>query len=79
MMGETVANKEQEIIQKIRNIPLSEDTATPQVTSCVGNVSIQMSEFLKGASAVSLAVDVSTKFCDISHCILFVLLMNMVN
>ena len=63
---------ETKVIAKLEAIPLSADTATRRVTSCVSNIDNQLREVLQKSEAMSLAIDESTDISDVAQLCIFV-------
>ena len=72
IVEEIADGKETKLIRKIDDIPLSADTATRRISSCIFNVNEQISYDAAGSDAIAIAVDESTDVRDIAQCCIFV-------
>ena len=63
---------ETKVITKLESIPLSADTATRRVTSCISDINNQLREVLQISEAISLAIDESTDICSVAQLCIFV-------
>ena len=60
------------LIQSIKSIPLSHDSATRRIENCIENVNQQLICSLKIAEAISIVIDESTDIQDVVQCSIFV-------
>lgn len=64
-------SEDQNLITKLKTVPLSADTATRRVSSCIADIDQQISDKMKKFLAISIAVDESTDIRDIAQCCIF--------
>ena len=72
IVEEIADGKETKLIRKIDDIPLSADTATHRISSCIFNVNEQIYYDPAGSDAIAIAVDESTDVRNIEQCCIFV-------
>ena len=67
-----MVKKKDEILDKIKQIPLSDSTAARRTELQAENLVLQLNERLKITNCISLAIDESTDMTDNSQLIVFV-------
>ena len=76
LVEELADNSDQKMLNKIKAVPLSADTAARRISSSIVDVNEQISKMLCNCDAIAIAVDESTDIRDVVQCCIFVRAIN---